>query len=395
MNELCWPNMQGSGGVPTSVAGPDVRGSDQMAEPLCSDTRRGKVTRQFDPTPPLSQPLPPPQPGESSSSRGEGQLSAPYAEFLAELSRVTSSDVTVLLEGEPGSGKSFAAEMLHRGGPRADGPFVPVSLGALAPTLLEAELFGHESGAFTGADRARPGRFRQAEGGTLVLEGIEALPLDLQVKLLRVLQEREVEPLGAAEPIPVDVRVVATSAKDLSAEVAAGTFREDLYWRLAVVVLRVPPLRSRVDELGDLSQVLMRRVAERSGVAPCTFGPDVLARLEAHAWPGNVRELENALERVCALRPADDAGDLRADEFDFLNEAVAGASDALARTALAQGVGLEDLSAAMIRAALDESRGNASAAARRLGLTRKAFDYRKRRLDEAAAQADAVDEEPS
>jgi two-component system, NtrC family, response regulator PilR len=392
-NELCWPNMQGSGGVPTSHVGPDVWGSDQMAEPLCSDTRRGKVTRQFDPTSPMSQPLPTPQGGESSSSRGEGHGPAPYSEFLAELARVASSDVTVLLEGEPGTGKSFAAASLHSQGPRQAAPFLPVSLGALAPTLLEAELFGHESGAFTGADRARPGRFRQAEGGTIVLEGIEALPLDLQVKLLRVLQERVVEPLGATEAVPVDVRVIATSAKDLSAEVAAGTFREDLYWRLAVVVLRVPPLRARIGELHDLTAILMERVATRSGVTPCTLSPEALARLEAHAWPGNVRELENALERVCALRPGDDHGDVQAEEFAFLNEAVAGASDALARAALAQGVGIEDLSSAMIRAALDESRGNASAAARRLGLTRKAFDYRKRRMDEAAAQEESEESE--
>ena len=188
--------------------------------------------------------------------------------FEGEISRVAASDVTVLLEGESGSGKSVTARALHARSARSAGPLVEVPLAALAPSLIEAELFGHSEGAFTGAQRARVGRFLQAQGGTLVLDGVEGLPLELQVKLLRVLQERVVEPLGADEALPVDVRVIATSAHDLRLAVEEQRFREDLYYRLAVVVLRVPPLRSRLEDLPVLCEPLIRRVAKRVGLPP-------------------------------------------------------------------------------------------------------------------------------
>ncbi|MAF66275.1 MAG: sigma-54-dependent Fis family transcriptional regulator [Planctomycetes bacterium] len=320
---------------------------------------------------------------ESRSSPYLAGTSAAARAFEGELGRLASSDVTVLLEGESGVGKGAAARRLHARGARAGAPVVEVGLGALAPTLLEAELFGHEEGAFTGAARARPGRFRAAAGGTIVLDGVETLPEDLQVKLLRVLQERVVEPLGAEAPVSVDARVVATSGRDLRVEVAAGRFREDLYYRLAVAVLRVPPLRARREDLPALAAWLVDRVAARLRVAPRPFSPAALDCLAAHSWPGNVRELENAVERILALAPAGEpAGEpapVGAEELTFLTEPIPGEARRLARAALGLGLGLDDLTGTLIEEALAENRGNASAAARQLGLTRRAFDYRRRR----------------
>jgi transcriptional regulator with PAS, ATPase and Fis domain len=313
-----------------------------------------------------------------------------WSAFEADLERVAASGVaapavpaTVLLTGESGSGKSRAARRLHDASPRAAGPFVAVQLAALASSLIEAELFGHEAGAFTGASGARLGRFELASGGTLVLEGVETLALDLQVKLLRVLQERIVEPLGAESGRSVDVRVIATTARDLRGAVEAGAFREDLYYRLAVVPLSVPPLRVRAGgpDFRDLCASLVADVAVRLGVASRTLSPEALGALAAHPWPGNFRELENALERALVLGGT--AGALEAEHFEFLGETIRGRASELAQHALASGVGLEELDAAVLAAALEESRGNVAAAARRVGLSRRAFDYRQKRSAEA------------
>ncbi len=305
-----------------------------------------------------------------------------FRTFADEVRTVARSDATVLLEGESGSGKGAAARALHAASPRASGPLGTISLAALAPTLIEAALFGHERGAFTGADRARKGLFRQAQGGTIVLDDVDLLPREAQVKLLRVLQEREVEPLGGEEPVPIDVRVVATTNRDLRGEVAAGRFREDLYFRLAVVTLRVPPLRARTADLPELLETLVPRIAERVGKPARAFSPAACERLARHPWPGNVRELENALERVHVLGGE---GPVAAEELSFLGEAVAGAAEELARAALAGGLLIDDLALAMMELALEEERGNVSAAARRVGLTRRAFDYRMSRSSEGSA----------
>ncbi len=333
-----------------------------------------------------------PQPQDAHSQASRAASSEAQRAFTADLLRVAGSRVTVLIEGEPGSGKSLAARTLHDHSPRSAGPFVVADLAALAPSLIESELFGHEEGAFTGAQRARRGRFRRAEGGTLVLEGVEELPAGLQVKLLRALQEQVVEPLGGDGPLPVDVRVVATSARDLAADVRTGRFREDLYYRLAVVVLSVPPLRARTSDIAGLVPVLEEIVAARAGVAPRRLDAGALACLQAHAWPGNVRELENALERVTVLAPVDAEGQpapVTAAEFDFLREAVAGAAERLAAQALGHGLTLDRIALAVMELALAEQRGNLSAAARRLGLSRRAFEYRlsKLRADDPGSDA--------
>lgn len=295
--------------------------------------------------------------------------------LMGQVEQLAKSDTTVLVVGEPGSGKNMIARELHARSARAGEPLVEVSLAALSPSLLESELFGHVGGAFTGAEGDRSGRFQAAGKGTLVLDGIEVLDEMLQVKLLRVLQERLIEPLGADAGVELEARVLATATPELERRVSEGTYRKDLWYRLAVVVLEVPPLRSRVEDLADLAEHLIQRVAGRLGVPPRALGADAEERLRAHTWPGNVRELENALERVHALAGGG-AEELTSEEFDFLEEGHdAGAQD-LARAALARGLSLQDWTREMIRAALEEQRGNKSAAARRLGITRRALDYR-------------------
>jgi DNA-binding NtrC family response regulator len=331
------------------------------------------------------------QPGGSPEPWLAGDSSA-RAELLAGLARVAASDVSVLIEGESGSGKNLAARWLHEHSPRAARPLVEVDLSALTPTLIEAELFGHEAGAFSGATSARVGRFVRAERGTLVLDGIERLAENLQVKLLRVLQERVVEPLGAERALPVDVRILATSAAPLGERVRARKFREDLYYRLAVVRIALPALRSRANDVPHIARGLIERAAVRASVARRELSAPAAARLAAHAWPGNLRELENAVERVLVLAGSG-SEPIAAAEFDFLAESVAGVPERLAREALAHGVTLERLELALFDEAVRETRGNVTAAARLVGLTRRAFDLRHERhkqgtTDANAAQAD-------
>jgi two-component system response regulator PilR (NtrC family) len=302
--------------------------------------------------------------------------SSPLQRFLRDLAEVAKSSATVLLRGETGVGKAQAARLLHGSSPRASGPFVVADLAAMAPSLIESTLFGHERGAFTDAHKTRFGVFQKAQGGTLVLQSIEGLSLPLQVKLLRVLQERVIEPLGG-EAQPVDVRLVATTGRDLLADVRAGSFREDLYFRVAVVTLEIPPLRSRREDIALLAPVLLETVAARVGVPARTLAPEALERLRTHPWPGNARELENALERVLVLDgQARSDAPIGAEAFDFLAESAHGRAHEVALTALRSGLTADEVVRAMMERALEECRGNVSAAARRVGLTRRAFDYR-------------------
>jgi len=218
-------------------------------------------------------------------------------EAFAVLERVAPSDVTVLIEGETGTGKELAAEAVHTHSARAEGPFVAVDCGAIAPTLMESELFGHVRGAFTGAIGDRKGVFEEADGGTIFLDEIGELPLDLQPKLLRVLERREVRRVGASQSRRVDVRIIAATNRDLTAEMNRGDFREDLYFRLAVVRVRLPPLRTRREDIPLLVQHFVDRIAP--GSKP--LSPDLLHALATQPWPGNVRELRNAVERAVAM----------------------------------------------------------------------------------------------
>ncbi len=303
--------------------------------------------------------------------------SGPSLELESKLQRLAASMATILLQGESGSGKSRAARRLHELGPRAERPLVEVTLSALSASLVESELFGHEEGSFTGAHESRLGRFRHADGGAILLEGVEYLGLDLQVKLLRVLQERVVEPIGG-QPVPVDLRMMATTSVDLRSRIAAGEFREDLYYRLAVVTLDVPPLRSRMSDLSEFTSALAEHAASRGEVQTREFSPEADGVLRDHGWPGNLRELENAVERVLVLGRAED-GEVQAEELGFLHQELRSEARLLASRALAQGLSVDDMELAMIEVAMEEQRGNLSGAARQVGLSRRALEYRWRR----------------
>jgi DNA-binding NtrC family response regulator len=216
-------------------------------------------------------------------------------------SRVAGTDLPILIMGETGTGKEVLARAIHGESNRSAGPFVAVNCGAIPEHLIESTLFGHEKGAFTGATEKSAGKFRAAEGGTLFLDEIGEMPLSAQTRLLRVLQEQKIDPVGAARPISINVRIIAATNRDLPARVAGGTFREDLYFRLNVMPLILPPLRERAEDLPDLAQHLMTLFTTREGLPPRTLAPAALASLKHHTWPGNVRELENILRRAIVL----------------------------------------------------------------------------------------------
>jgi DNA-binding NtrC family response regulator len=241
--------------------------------------------------------------GELALSRTLVFASEAMGTLAVLVGRVAPRDSTVLIAGESGTGKERLAEAIVRASRRAAKPFVRFNCASLTAELAEAELFGHVRGAFTGAVRSRGGLFGEADGGTVLLDEVSELALPLQGMLLRALQEGEIRAVGEDRPRHVDVRVLAASNRDLKAEVARGAFREDLYWRLAVVELHIPPLRERPDDIPVLARHFLDRAAERLGVAPFDMSEALLARLAAHNWPGNVRELQNAIERVVALSP--------------------------------------------------------------------------------------------
>ncbi|MBX3355957.1 MAG: sigma-54-dependent Fis family transcriptional regulator [Phycisphaeraceae bacterium] len=218
-----------------------------------------------------------------------------------ELKRLAESNGTVLIAGESGTGKEVAARFVHAHSPRRSAPFLAVNCAALSPALLESELFGHEKGSFTGADRLRKGRFELADGGTLLLDEVSEIPPELQAKLLRVLQERCFERVGSSHPIKVDVRVIATTNRDLRREVEAGNFRGDLYFRLDVLPVRMPALRERLDDVPQLAEHFLEAVARREGRPRRRLSPDAAELLRSYAWPGNVRELCNVCERAAVL----------------------------------------------------------------------------------------------
>ncbi len=221
--------------------------------------------------------------------------------LLELVEQVAPSRASVLVMGESGTGKELIAEAIHRHSPRAGKPFVRLNCAALAETLLESELFGHERGAFTGALGRREGRFRQADGGTLLLDEVSEIPLSLQVKLLRFLQTREFERVGGNETLKVDVRVIAATNRDLEEQIRAGRFREDLYYRLNVVTLAIPPLRERASDVASLATFFLRKYAQENGKRIEGFDEHALEALMRYRWPGNVRELENAIERAVVL----------------------------------------------------------------------------------------------
>ncbi len=317
-------------------------------------------------------------------------------EMLELARRIARTDVTVLITGESGTGKEVYARFLHAQSSRAKAPFVALNCAAIPENMLEAMLFGHEKGAFTGATAAHAGKFEQAQGGTLLLDEISEMSLPLQAKLLRVLQEREVERLGGTKTIALDVRVVATSNRHLPGEVAAGRFREDLYYRLNVMPLRLLPLRERPLDLVPLAERTLARLA--AGCAPLALSAEAADRLRTHAWPGNVRELDNVLQRASVLATGRSIG---AGEIVFEaaepvattvlataavptgepTPATSGGAPASAGTPCADAPpalehGLRDRERTLIIAALAESRGSRKVAAERLGISPRTLRYK-------------------
>jgi len=321
--------------------------------------------------------------------RGRRQLtrvigaSPAFEQVLRMVEKVAPTGSTVLLTGETGTGKEVIADAIHELSPRAERRLVKVHCAAIPATLLESELFGHARGAFTGAVREKPGLFEAADGGTLFLDELGEIPQEMQVKLLRVLQTGEVQRIGETRTRRVDVRVIAATHRDLEVEVAQGRFREDLFYRLNVIPLLVPPLRRRGDDVLLLAQrFLERERTERGRTQVEGFSPEALAALRAHAWPGNVRELENAVERAAALAEGPLIG------LDDLPEAVRGGG-AAAEPALAlpEAVTLAEAERILVRHALDATGGNKKEAARRLGIGLATL-YRKLAAEEDAAATD-------
>jgi len=250
----------------------------------------------------LSAPAPSVPAGQSPAwQSGFISRSSRMAEILAEARMVAQSDASVMLRGESGTGKELLAKAIHQASPRAARPFIAVNCGAIPEALLESELFGHVKGAFTDASANHKGLFQAAEGGTLLLDEIGDMPLALQVKLLRVLQERSVRPLGSSQSIPVDVRILSATHRDLDAAMAEGQFRTDLYYRLNVVTLTLPPLSERREDIALLANHFLVKLAEKYGKRLSGFAPEAIKALNTAAWPGNVRQLYNVVEQVCAL----------------------------------------------------------------------------------------------
>ncbi len=315
--------------------------------------------------------------------------SAPMRHLFQLVDRFAASDATVLIHGETGTGKELVADAIHQRSPRARGPFQVLDCSAIPEQLFEDQIFGHEAGAFTGAGRATAGVFEAAHGGTLFLDEIGELPLDVQAKLLRAVDTRKVRRIGSTRTVACDVRIVAASNRDLAVEVNRGSFRADLYYRLAVARLEVPPLRERMDDLELLIEHFLR-VLDGAGLAP--LPADFLERARRHAWPGNVRELRNAVERAALLPHHPALAEL---EVGAAPGAVASPIDLNVPFKLAKQRLVDDFDRRYLEALLAGHRGNISAAARTAGIDRMSIYKMMRRLGLAgdAAATDAVDDE--
>lgn len=304
-----------------------------------------------------------------SGAEGMETANPAMAELLSVALRAADSEASVLITGESGTGKEVLARLLHRHSPRREGPMVAVNCAAIPPTLLESELFGHVRGAFTGAVANRRGRLQTAAGGTLFLDEIGELQPELQAKLLRVIQEREVEPVGSDRREKIDVRLIAATNRDIQAEIAAGRFREDLFYRLGVILLELPPLRQRREDIPALVDHFLKRIGAPPEVR---FSPGALARLADYPWPGNIRELGNLVERSVILRRQAEIG-----PADLQLPAPAGAAGSSWLPELPpEGLSLEEVEKELIKKALARSGGNRSQAARLLRLPRHVLIYR-------------------
>jgi two-component system response regulator PilR (NtrC family) len=304
--------------------------------------------------------------------------SPPMAALRKQIARLARSQAPVYISGESGSGKELVARSIHEQGPRAERAFVPVNCGAIPSELMESEFFGHRKGSFSGATEDKPGLFQAANGGSLFLDEVADLPLAMQVKLLRAIQEKAIRTVGGQSEVVVDVRILCATHKDLAAEVAAGRFRQDLYYRLNVIELRVPALRERREDIAQLADAVLKRLASGSGLPPATLSTAAMDRLKTYRFPGNVRELENMLERAFTLCENDqiDADDLRFAEQTATAES---GEPNLAEVDNLEDY-LEDVERKLILQALEETRWNRTAAAQRLNMSFRSMRYRLKKL---------------
>lgn len=297
----------------------------------------------------------------------------PLLEALDVAARVSGTDATVLIHGETGTGKELVAKAIHLRSPRRERPFITINCGSIPRELLESELFGHVKGSFTGALTHKKGKIEMADGGSVLLDEIGEMPLELQVRILRLIQEREIEKVGATAPTKVDVRIISATHRDLAAMVKAGTFREDLYYRLLVVPIKLPPLRERPDDIPELVHHFLTKCKAKHGRNDLVLPAGVLPYFLNYDWPGNIRQLENAVERIVLLSPGPEiaAGDLP----DFMRGGRT-LQDKLPVTLPEEGLSLGSVERQLILQALEKFHGNQTRAAKYLGMSRRTLAYR-------------------
>jgi two-component system response regulator PilR (NtrC family) len=317
-----------------------------------------------------------PEPGSHGGLLGDSPQMQELRRLIAKLAR---NQAPVLITGESGTGKELAAHLIHSQGPRAEGAFVPVNCGAIPRELVESELFGHKKGSFTGAVSDKQGLFHAAEGGTLFLDEVADLPLDMQVKLLRAIQEKSIRPIGTHHEVPVDVRIISASHLNLDLQVRKQAFRQDLFYRINVIELRMPPLRERPEDIPVLADQILARIAHQSGVPKPAFTPAATARLRGYGFPGNVRELENILERATAL---DEDGRIDADGLHLPQPEPPFARPTTGAPPSGQPLEsyLGEVERQAIVEALEATRWNRTAAANKLGMTLRSLRYRLSKL---------------
>ncbi len=298
------------------------------------------------------------------------------AETVNLAMRVADSEATVLIGGESGTGKEVLANIIHFASSRKNGPFVKVNLAALPATLIEAELFGHERGAFTGAEKSRAGRFEEADGGTIFLDEIGDLPLETQIKLLRVIQEREIVRLGANKPVPIDIRLISATHRDLAAEVRRQAFREDLYFRINIITIPMPPLRQRREDIPFLAEHFLKKFSDREKKPLRALGRKALNSLAGYEFPGNVRELENIIERAVILARHEEIGE---EDLPLLSAGGGPATD-LAAADLTLPEKVREFERTLIRKALEKNRYVGTKTARELGISESTLRYKMESL---------------
>lgn len=377
------------GNVELAVEALKAGAFDFVSKPVDISVLRGLIKHALELNNAERPAAPPPPPEQASRLLGNSAAMATLRDTIAKVAR---SQAPVYILGESGVGKELVARTIHEQGARAAGPFVPVNCGAIPAELMESEFFGHKKGSFTGAHADKPGLFQAAHGGTLFLDEVAELPLPMQVKLLRAIQEKSVRPVGAANEVLVDVRILSATHKDLGELANDGRFRHDLYYRINVIELRVPPLRARTGDLSQLTGAILARLAVNHGRSPMTLSEGALAELAAYPFPGNVRELENILERALALADGDiiQASDLH---LPRTNGNTPPASPA-APASPAEGAApldidpaggalpsyIEQLERAAIQKALEDNRWNKTKAAAQLGITFRALRYKLKKL---------------